>query len=200
MADLDEKRVIEAALFISGKELTIEDFRRLTGIAALGYIQNIVNSLKKEYEEKGSSIEISEADGKYSMRIKNEYIERVKQFAQDSEISKSALRTLAFIAKHDGILKSDLVKKIGTRVYEDVKELVQNGFVKTHKAGRTSKLNVTGKFRTYFGDVSRFKAAAMQPVQTEQEPQQSAQTTIVEQITAEAQENTSEAAEEEMKQ
>lgn len=185
MADLDEKRVIEAALFISGKELTIEDFRRLTGIAALGYVQNIVNSLKKEYEDKGSAIEISEADGKYSMRIKNDYVERVKQFAQDSEISKSGLRTLAFIAKHDGILKSDLVKKIGTQVYEDVKELVQNGFVKTHKAGRTSKLNVTDKFKAYFGDVSRFKAQVNpNPSTSDQQPVQPTQTTMTEQLNA----------------
>jgi chromosome segregation and condensation protein ScpB len=65
---------------------------------------------------------------------------------------------LAIIAKHDGILKSDLVKKMGPQAYMDVKELVKSGFVKTHKAGRTSKLTVTDKFKKYFGNVEDLKA------------------------------------------
>ena len=84
------------------------------------------------------------------MRIKSDYLGRVKQFAQEVEISKSALRTLAFISKHDGILKSDLVKKIGPIVYSDVKELKDSAFIKTQKHGRTSKLTLTDKFKKYF--------------------------------------------------
>jgi len=153
MADLNEKRVIEAALFISARELSLEELRTLTGIGALGYLQNSINELKKEYDERGSALEIIDVNGRYVMRVRNDYLTRVKQFAQDSEVSKSALRTLAFMAKHDGMLKSDLVKKIGPQIYEDVKELIQNGFLKSHKAGRTSKLNLTDKFRKYFGNV-----------------------------------------------
>lgn len=150
MPDLDEKRVIEAALFMSAREMTLEELRTLTGIGALGYIQNKVKELQKEYEEKGSAIEILETNGKYSMRIRGDYVPRVKQFAQDSEISKTALRTLAYIAKHDGVLKSDMVKRIGTQIYADVKELVDNGFVRTKKAGRSSKVLLTDKFHKYF--------------------------------------------------
>ncbi|MFA6530184.1 MAG: SMC-Scp complex subunit ScpB [Candidatus Micrarchaeia archaeon] len=158
MADLNEKRVIEAALFISAREMSLEELRTLTGIGALGYIQKMVEELKKEYDERTSALEIIDVNGKYVMRIRNDYLGRVKQFAQDSEITKPALRTLAIIAKHDGILKSDLVKKMGPQAYMDVKELVKSGFVKTHKAGRTSKLTVTDKFKKYFGNVEDLKA------------------------------------------
>jgi len=146
----NEKRYIEAAMFISSKPLSLEDFKRITGISALGYLKNLVDELKKEYDERGSAIEINEIDGKYEMRVRPAYIERVKEFAQEAEISKAALRTLAFIAKHDGILKSELVKKIGTQIYEDVKELTESGFVRQQKAGRTTKLFLTEKFRKYF--------------------------------------------------
>jgi len=146
----NEKRYIEAAMFISSKPLSLEDFKRITGISALGYLKNLVDELKKEYDERGSAIEINEIDGKYEMRVRSAYIERVKEFAQEAEISKAALRTLAFIAKHDGILKSELVKKIGTQIYEDVKELTESGFVRQQKAGRTTKLFLTEKFRKYF--------------------------------------------------
>ncbi|VVC04850.1 Segregation and condensation protein B [Candidatus Bilamarchaeum dharawalense] len=144
----EEKKLIEAALFISSRAMSLEEFRTLTGIGALGYLQTVMDELVKDYE--GRAIEIVEMDGKYSMRVRNDYLQRVKQFAQDIEISKAALRTLAYISKNDGILKSTLVKKIGPKIYADVHELVEAGFVKTHKAGRTSKLTLTEKFKKYF--------------------------------------------------
>jgi segregation and condensation protein B len=146
----EEKKLIEAALFISSRAMSLSEFRALTGIGALGYLQTVVETLRKEYDRRDSAIQILDIDGKYEMRIRNDVLERVKQFAQDIEISKSALRTLAFISKHDGILKSQLVKKIGTKVYDDVRELVEEEFVKSVKAGRTSKLTLTEKFRKYF--------------------------------------------------
>jgi len=144
----DEKRIIEAALFISARPMALEEFRTLTGIGALGFLRDAIESLKKDYAER--AIEILEADGKYEMRVKSQYLERVKQYAQETEISKSALRTLAYISRHDGILKSELVKRVGTQAYYDVRELVDNGFLKTRKAGRTSKLTLTEKFKKYF--------------------------------------------------
>ncbi|MEW6035693.1 MAG: SMC-Scp complex subunit ScpB [Candidatus Micrarchaeota archaeon] len=146
----EEKRIIEAALFMSSRAMSLEEFRTLTGIGALGYIQGVLEELRKDYDERGSAVEITEADGKYSMRVRGELLPRVKQFAQDTEISRSALRTLAYLSKHDGMLKSELVKRIGTHVYADVKELVENGFLKPQKSGRSAKLTLTDKFRKYF--------------------------------------------------
>jgi len=146
----EEKRIIEAALFISARPMTLEEFRTLTGIGALGYLKKALVQLQEEYDERGSAIEIIEMDGKYSMRVKGKHIDRVKEFAQDTEISRSALRTLAYISKHDGVLKSHVVKRIGTHIYQHVKELTEAGFVKQQKAGRSSKLILTDKFKRYF--------------------------------------------------
>lgn len=146
----EEKKLIEAALFISSRPMSLEEFRTLTGIGALGYLQGVVEELRKDYDERGSSLEIMEMDGKYAMRVRNDQLQRVKQFAQDTEISRAALRTLAFISKHDGILKSELVKKIGTQAYDDVRELAEASFVKPQKSGRSAKLWLTEKFRKYF--------------------------------------------------
>lgn len=147
----NEKRFIEAALFISSRPISLDEMKRLTGIGAVGYLQNMVAELQREYNETDRAIEIIDVDGKYVMRVKNNYLERVKQFAQDTELSKGALRTLAFISKHDGVLKSELVKRIGSQIYEDVHELVECGFIKPQKAGRSAKLWLTDKFKKYFG-------------------------------------------------
>jgi segregation and condensation protein B len=146
----EEKKIIEAALFMSSRAMSLEEFRTLTGIGALGYIQGVVSELIKEYGERGSAVEIAEMDGRYLMRVSTDYLPRVKQFAQDTEIGKSALRTLAYLSKHDGVLKSDLVKRIGTHAYGDVKELIENGFLKSQKSGRSAKLVLTEKFKRYF--------------------------------------------------
>ncbi len=158
-----EKRLIEAALFISARPMSLEEFRTLTGVGALGYLKKAVEELKNEYE--GHSVEIVEADGKYEMKVRTDYLERVKQYAQETEISKSALRTLAYLSKHDGMLKSELVKRVGTQAYQDVRELAENGFVKAKKSGRSSKLNLTEKFKKYFvlKEVPQ-QAAVMAPV------------------------------------
>ncbi len=157
----EEKQLIEAALFISSRAMSLEEFRTLTGIGALGYIQSTLNELIKDYQDRASAVEIVEMDNKYVMRVRNEHLQRVKQFAQDVEISKSALRTLAYLSKNDGILKSNLVKKIGTHAYADVQELIDAEFVKGHKAGRTTKLTLTEKFKKYFVQV---QSAAPEPV------------------------------------
>jgi len=142
--------MIEAALFMSGREMSVPELKKLSGIASAGPIRSMLEELSAEYAEKGSAIEIFEADGSYLMRIREEYVGGVKQFAQETTISKSALRTLSYIARHNGILKSVVVKRIGTMIYDDVRELVKNGFILQRKYGRSSKLFLTDKFRAYF--------------------------------------------------
>ena len=144
----EEKKLIEAALFISARPMSLEELRTLTGIGALGYLQNVMTELMKDYSER--AIEVVQNEGKYEMRIRDDCLGKVKQFAQDIEITKSAIRTLAYLSKHDGMLKSELVRKIGTHVYLDVKELVDSGFVKATRSGRTSKLTLTEKFKKFF--------------------------------------------------
>lgn len=146
----DKKRIIESALFISARSMSVDELGKLTGIAAPGFVKALLEELKREYEERASAIEIVEIENKWLMRVKDAYVGRVKVFAQEAEINKSALRTLAYVAKHDGVLKSEIAHKIGPQIYSDVKELVQKGFLKQVKAGRSKRLFLTDKFRQYF--------------------------------------------------
>lgn len=147
----DKKRILESALFISARSISIGEFMKLSGLAAPGFIKKILNELKEDYEKRGSSIEIIELDDeKWIMHLKDCCAERVKDFAQETELSKPALRTLAYIAKHDGILKSEVAHKISSQIYQDVKELIDTGFIEQTKAGRSKRLFLTNKFKQYF--------------------------------------------------
>ncbi|MEM4272146.1 MAG: SMC-Scp complex subunit ScpB [Candidatus Bilamarchaeaceae archaeon] len=147
---MEPRRLIEAALFMSGRELSLNELKKLTGIASAGHVKTMVQELSEEYSRNGSALEIFEANGAYLMRVREEYLASARQFAQEAEISRSALRTLSYIARHNGILKSEVVKRIGPAIYDDVKELVERGFVFQRKFGRSSRLFLTDKFRAYF--------------------------------------------------
>lgn len=153
MGDPDKKRLIESALFISARGMGLEELMRLTGLAAPGFVKAMLEELGNEYEGRGSAVEIAEIEGKWLMRVKDAYAESVKGFAQQVEVGRSALRTLAYIARHDGILKSEVADRVGSQIYEDVRELSQNGFVRQVKAGRSKRLFLTDKFRQYFRTV-----------------------------------------------
>ena len=95
-------------------------------------------------------MEIINIENKFAMRVRDEYLDFVKDLNKDTEISKTALKVLAYVSKRDGILKSTLVKKMSPQVYNAVKELVDKGFITQKKFGRSSKLFVTKKFKEYF--------------------------------------------------
>jgi segregation and condensation protein B len=147
---MEEKRIIEAALFMSSKPLTAMELGKLVGIAAPGFVANIVTELTQEYESRGSAIVIASDEGKYSMKVSGDYIGKVKDFAGQTEISKHALRTLAYIAKFEGMKKSKLANTLGSTIYQDVAELHGKGFISQQKAGRTKALFTTQKFKDYF--------------------------------------------------
>ena len=58
----EEKKLIEAALFISARPMSLEELRTLTGIGALGYLQNVMTELMKDYSER--AIEVVQNEGK----------------------------------------------------------------------------------------------------------------------------------------
>jgi segregation and condensation protein B len=55
------------------------------------------------------------------------------------------------IAYHQPILQSDLARSLGSRVYDDVRELHQLGLVTSRKKGQTLLLTTTKRFCEYFG-------------------------------------------------
>ncbi len=151
---MDGKRIIEAALFISGRSLSLEELARLLGTPAKGFVKSMASDLISEYESSSSSLRIIDEGGKYSMSLKEEYIPKVRDFAQGLEVSKHALKTLSLINTQNGITKRKLFKMLGGQIYEDCHELEEKGFIVQKKAGRTTAIYVTPKFKGYFSSVS----------------------------------------------
>ena len=144
------ERLIEAALFMSARPLSIFDLLKLTG-AAVKEIRVAVQNLQKEYSARSSWIEILREGKSYLMRLQPSKVEKVESITQETELSKRALRVLAVVAQNEGVVQSKVFRKLGSTTYEGVKELVEKGYLQTEQKGHSKILHVSNKFKTYFG-------------------------------------------------
>lgn len=144
------KNQIEAALFVAGRPLGLEELSSKLELKQ-ELIKNIINELAFEFLDRTTAIEIVQIGDKYSMQIKPEYSEKVARFAAGGLIPQRIMRTLTIIALKQPILKSKLIKIRGSGAYEHVKWLLDNEFINANKKGRTHELITNQKFAETFG-------------------------------------------------
>jgi segregation and condensation protein B len=148
---VDYKKLIEAALFMSTNAMDANQIAQATGIASPGRVEALVKELIQDYRNRDSALEIVEIDNRYLFSLKQPYASKVSGLASGPDLTKGALRILAYISKNEGVTQSDLVKAFGSTTYDHMKELLEKKFVETKKYKRTKKVNTTSTFKEYFG-------------------------------------------------
>ncbi len=146
---MDPKRAAEAALFSSADGLRISEIAERTGIPE-EEVRTAVMDLRKEYDERDSAIVISKAGNRFRMVLRPEYTDFTGRFAR-AEMPSGVMRTLSTIAYNQPVLQSELLKARGPRTYDDVRRLIELGFVSGKRSGQTLELTTTPKFSEYFG-------------------------------------------------
>ena len=144
------KKLIEAALFMSPNALSIKEIGDATGISSPGMIERFLAELVADYDARDTALKIMAISGKYMFSLRDQYISKVSSLASGPDISRGALRILAYISKNDGLLQSELVKAFGSSTYDYMKELEEKEFVEAHKYKRSKKITTTPKFSEYF--------------------------------------------------
>jgi len=145
----DPQRIVEAVLFASSKPLRmaeIEAASQLSGDA----IRRALAKLRREYDERGSAMEVVKIGIRYSMQLRKEYAGYGMPFAE-VEVPKEVLKTAAYIAYNQPILQSELAEALGSEVYEHVRVLRAAGLVSAKKRGETLLLSTSKRFPEYFG-------------------------------------------------
>jgi segregation and condensation protein B len=146
---LDEKCLLEAALFSAGKPVSEAQLKSLLN-RSVTYINKLAERLAEEYRERGSPIEIIRLEDRYTMQLKPDYARRVMGLSP-GELREPALRTLSVIAYYQPIMQSDLVGMRGQATYEHVAVLLEKGLVQKKRVGRSYELSTTEAFCDYFG-------------------------------------------------
>jgi segregation and condensation protein B len=144
------KKLIEAALFVTSKAMGADELAKALGIASVGSVNRLLGALIADYEQRGSSLGIFKIGDKYIMSVKEPYANRVNELAGAPDVSKGALRILAYVSKNEPVMQNNIVKTFGTTSYDYIHELISKEFLNAMKVGRTKKLNTTNKFKEYF--------------------------------------------------
>jgi len=145
-------RLIEAALYISGRPLTVHEIQEATQIPTLKKVRESVQKLIDEYENRSGAIEIVRLPrNRFVLQLNPELSEQVGHLAPQGLLALGELKTLVYIALSQPILQSDVVVYRGSHSYKHIKNLEVHGFIESSPVGRTKELSTTEMFADYFG-------------------------------------------------
>ncbi len=152
---------LEAALYVSGRALTLEELADIIG-KSQSTAQKLLDNLSFEYNQKEGALEVIVLPkDRYVMQLKPELTPKVGKLIPGGLLSFATLQTLVFIALKQPIIQSELVAQRGTHSYDHIRDLVDKKFVDAVPEGRSKLLTTTKLFADYFGldsDRVRLKA------------------------------------------
>jgi len=150
----EKKALLEAALFISDKPLHIKELCKITELKE-SVVKDILKDIESELEKDHRGIELITIGDNYHLKVKEKYLNKVSHLTPYADLSRAMLKVLSLTVYKKGITQSEIVKTIGNRAYDYIKDLKSRGLIKTEKMGRTKKLELTEEFMKYFGISSR---------------------------------------------
>src|SRR3989338_10386447 len=113
--EIDNLRRVEAALFVSGKFMTLKELVALTDVNPL-ILRDILRTLEEKY--RGSGIEVVRREDLWKMDVHSDFVHFVNRLATGkSEFTKAEQETLAIIAHKQPMKQSILVKIRGNKAY-----------------------------------------------------------------------------------
>lgn len=140
---------MEAVLFASSRPLRIAEMEAATQLSD-DVIRRALAKIKKEYDDRSSSIEVVKIGIRYSMQLRKPYAGYGMPFAE-VEVPREVLKTAAYIAYNQPIRQSELAEILGSEVYEHVRVLRSAGLISAKKQGQTFLLSTSKRFPDYFG-------------------------------------------------
>ncbi|AEH24957.1 SMC-Scp complex subunit ScpB [Pyrococcus yayanosii] len=152
MGLLEDKALVEAALFVAGRPLSLKELSKALGIKSLEYLEKLIELIASEYEERKSAIEVVKVLGdKWVMQLKQEYSQKVIHLMPKPELRAGELKTLALIAYLQPVEQSKIIKLRGSQAYEHIKKLLEMGLIYAEPYERTKLLGTTQKFAELYG-------------------------------------------------
>ena len=144
----ESMRKVEAALFIAGKFMSLQELVALTDVNPI-LLKKVLEDLSEKYKDSG--IEIINKNNLWKMDVSSNYVGMVNKLAAgSSEFTRAEQETLALIAYKQPMKQSVVVKIRGNKAYEHIKHFREIGLVIAKKAGHTIELRLSNEFFDYF--------------------------------------------------
>ncbi len=147
--ELENIKRVEAALFISGKFLSLQELVALTDLNPI-LLEHSLSQLVDKYNAE-SAIEVVNKGEFWKMDVRNEFRDIVNKLATgNNEFTKAEQETLAIIAYKHPITQSKIIQIRGNKAYEHIRKFVDIGLVNPKRKGRTYELALSDDFYDYF--------------------------------------------------
>jgi segregation and condensation protein B len=144
----EDVRKVEAALFIAGKFMSIQEIVALTNVNPI-LLKKILEDLSEKYKESG--IDVINKNNLWKMDVSSDYVWMVNRIASgNSEFTKAQQETLALIAYKQPMKQSIVVKIRGNKAYDHIRGFVERGLINKKKMGHTAELTLNESFFDYF--------------------------------------------------
>jgi segregation and condensation protein B len=143
---LDVELLVEAVLFSVNREVKASFLMKKFNLTSQ-QLKDVIERLKQRY---AGAVEVKELDDSFVMRVKPSIAQYVKDVFVGDEFSKKEKQVLAVLKEQGEVTSAQLSRTLGSGVYEAVRRLVERGFVKKKRAGRSFTLSLTPKFFKYF--------------------------------------------------
>lgn len=148
LKELEDFEKVEAALFIAGRFLSMEELANLTELNPV-MLKKILHELERKYSDR--VVRIVNRGGSWKMDVAEKYHYLINRLAAGSaEFTKAEQETLAVIAYKQPIKQSVVIKIRGNKSYDHIKKFRELGLVIAKKSGHTNELSLSEEFYEYF--------------------------------------------------
>ncbi|XRG80975.1 SMC-Scp complex subunit ScpB [Rossellomorea sp. GAMAL-10_SWC] len=150
--------VLEGLLFVAGDEgISIVELSETLELSQT-YALELIESLKKEYENPNRGLQIRILANRYKLTSKREHGEFFKKLVEspsNSSLSQAALETLAIVAYQQPITRTEIEDIRGVKTEKPIQTLVSKYLIKevgrAEGTGRAILYGTTSEFLDYFG-------------------------------------------------
>ena len=139
---------VEAALFIAGRFLDLQELIMLTDVNPI-MLKEILRQLEKKYS--AGVLRLVNRSNSWKMDVDEKYHYLINKLATGStEFTKAEQGTLAIIAYKQPIKQSVIIRIRGNKSYDHIKKFRSLGLVIAKQIGHTLELSLSEEFYEYF--------------------------------------------------
>lgn len=123
--------LVEAILFATPEPVRAHDIAAAFGVTT-DDVASVVDSLRRDYEERGSGLEVRQIGDAYRIYTRSELADDVGHFANRSKVgrlSRPALETLSIVAYRQPVTRGEISRVRGVNVDSVLQTLTERGLV-----------------------------------------------------------------------
>jgi len=154
------KQIIESIMFAVGRDVSINELSSVLELAPEN-VQEIIESMRTEFEEAGRGVQIIKVNEGYQLCSKKEnyeYIYQIIDKRNKPNLSQAALETLAIIAYNPKITRAEIESIRGVNSDGTIYKLLDHNLIedagRLDAPGRPTMYQTTKEFLRLFGYAS----------------------------------------------